>query len=468
MKFTALKGRASSVSSATSECFLFRNNWDDFGFKTTFEVVLFDSFGNRYDLGHVQIIEFGMSEGHVEIPDNFQELDEGYCSLGNSRGYYIKLIGVPKNERILYLRGIRDCAFDHSIWDKFKSQQSMKASILRSSTQNDVLTIYPRILDGHTEQIPYDFNFEFKTGESGEKQRCEFSVRQDSNPPSNIHVLIDRNGVGKTRLLAGMADALTQSKVEPFGWIGQFDFLDNGLGPSEFLNLVVVSYSAFDRFDPIQGKARTELYLPYYYVGIKKHFSAEDEVKADGEIAGRSIIKYLDDLNKEFEESICSIAFDSSRIERWISAMNILSSDPGIEEIDPKSLLVPDVERAAHEIAIAFSRMSSGHKIVLLTITKLVEFVSDQSLVLIDEPETHLHPPLLGSFVRALSKLLVVTNGVAVVATHSPVVLQEVPANCVSLLTRSGNDLRVMRPDIETFAENVSVLTRPCGRIGSS
>lgn len=47
--------------------------------------------------------------------------------------------------------------------------------------------------------------------------------------------------------------------------------------------------------------------------------------------------------------------------------------------------------------------------------------------MLIDEPEGHLHPPLLSAFVRALSELLVNRNGVAIIATHSPVVLQEVP-----------------------------------------
>jgi len=65
-------------------------------------------------------------------------------------------------------------------------------------------------------------------------------------------------------------------------------------------------------------------------------------------------------------------------------------------------------------------KLSSGHAIVLLTITRLVE-LDERSLVLIDEPEVHLHPPLLSAFVRALSDLLIELNGVAIVATHSPV-----------------------------------------------
>jgi predicted ATP-dependent endonuclease of OLD family len=69
--------------------------------------------------------------------------------------------------------------------------------------------------------------------------------------------------------------------------------------------------------------------------------------------------------------------------------------------------------------------MSSGHAIVLLTITRLVATVEEKTLVLLDEPESHLHPPLLSAFIRALSDLLYDRNGVAIIATHSPVVLQE-------------------------------------------
>jgi predicted ATP-dependent endonuclease of OLD family len=107
-----------------------------------------------------------------------------------------------------------------------------------------------------------------------------------------------------------------------------------------------------------------------------------------------------------------------------------------------------------------FRRLSSGHKIVLLTITKLVQVVGERSLVLIDEPEAHLHPPLLSALIRALSDLLTERNGVAIIATHSPVVLQEVPKECVWAIRRYGYQSTADRPDIETFGENVGVLTR--------
>lgn len=79
--------------------------------------------------------------------------------------------------------------------------------------------------------------------------------------------------------------------------------------------------------------------------------------------------------------------------------------------------------------------------------------------MLLEEPEGHLHPPLLSAFVRAVTDLLIKRNGVGIVATHSPVVLQEVPRSCVTVLHRTGNFVVAERPAIETFGENVGVLT---------
>src|SRR5262249_55586353 len=107
-----------------------------------------------------------------------------------------------------------------------------------------------------------------------------------------------------------------------------------------------------------------------------------------------------------------------------------------------------------------FNRLSSGHAIVLLTVTRLVDLVDEKTLVLLDEPEGHLHPPLLSAFIRTLADLLTRRNGVAIIATHSPVVLQEVPAACAWILNRSGQITTAARPPVETFGENVGTLTR--------
>lgn len=455
MQYEVVEMRLGSDVSASDVCYLVRNTWDDFGFKTLFEVVLFDENARRYDLGSVRIMQAGMDGGYVELPSQFEALDERYCSIGRGREYYIELSSLPLSLRRGHLADLRDCVAAPAIFGTFRNEPAMRSSLLRDVSVTDVSHSFPRILRGNASLTPYRFWFDFpsEAGGSG-TERSLFDVKPDSRPPTNIHVLIGRNGVGKTRLLAGMADALMNNHAASIGIQGQFAFDTQESGPSEFLNLVIVSFSVFDRFDPIpNGRARTETTLPYYYVGIK---SEGARVPGDGRVR----IKSTDELDAEFGQSLNNVSAEPQRLERWLDAMRIVSSDPGIGDIGVEAMFLSGQAGAIDRMLVAFSRMSSGHKIVLLTLTRLVECISDRSLVLMDEPETHLHPPLLGSFVRAVSDLLVSRNAVAIVATHSPVVLQEVPASCVSMLMRSGESLRVLRPDDETFAENVSVLTR--------
>jgi predicted ATP-dependent endonuclease of OLD family len=194
-------------------------------------------------------------------------------------------------------------------------------------------------------------------------------------------------------------------------------------------------------------------------VGLKKRLKQQDP-KLWG-------LKSKDDLRVDFLISLKVCFALTAKKSRWVNAVRKLESDFNFAEIDLCQLIQVYIEDSSdnknqfsNKASTLFERMSSGHSIVLLTVTKLVETVEEKTLVLLDEPESHLHPPLLSAFTRALSDLLINRNGVAIVATHSPVVLQEVPKSCVSILRRNRLIANIDRPENETFAENVGVLTR--------
>ena len=107
-----------------------------------------------------------------------------------------------------------------------------------------------------------------------------------------------------------------------------------------------------------------------------------------------------------------------------------------------------------------FIKLSSGHQVIVLTLIQLVANITERSLVVLDEPENHLHPPLLSAFIRALSELLIDRNGVAIIATHSPVILQEVPRSCVWKINRNGREILTSRLEIESFGATIGALTR--------
>jgi len=245
----------------------------------------------------------------------------------------------------------------------------------------------------------------------------------------------------------------------------RFDENPEAAPKDQFANLITIAFSAFDSFDPPprsangrlrSRKAGTRSGIDYTYVGLKKRIRVGDE-RATGN-------KSEADLQQDFVESTLQCLRSASR-PRWQAAMRILDADPlfaGLGLSHLAELAAETIEDRAGEI---FETASSGHKIVLLTLTRLAELVNERTLVLIDEPEAHLHPPLVMALVRALSDLLAKRNGVAILATHSPVVVQEVPASCVTLLFRAGDVVTVERPQIETFAENLGTLTREIFRV---
>ena len=200
--------------------------------------------------------------------------------------------------------------------------------------------------------------------------------------------------------------------------------------------------------------------MKYAYIGLIRESAEQISPSGDDDDDLATLtIKGRPELARDFLKGI-SACRGAARRRRWLRAVELLEADPLFRDANAKAVIDDIAEGWEGRTRKWFRRLSSGHSVVLLTITRLVELVEEKSLVLIDEPEGHLHPPLLSAFVRALSELLINRNGVAIIATHSPVVLQEVPRSCAWVLNRTGIAARADRPDLETFGENVGILTR--------
>lgn len=437
--------RYAPSSGDPNSCYLMKSNWDDFHFKTSFSLYYVDKNKKIREIGNLKIMKKGMEkDSWTELPKEFENLSDEFCSLGYDQNYYEELMQLPNVIRSKILIALRDCVNDQGIFQAFESEKAMNSSLLRDVTTRNVTESFHNILLGNAKLTPYHFAFSLTDNDNAQ---IDVSVIPELMPPTNIHVLIGRNGVGKTRILAGISDALTQNSddINSIGIKGKINFIQEDEDSGRFANMVAVVFSIFDGFEPI-AKEKIIGNIRYSYVGLKKKNNKITDFKS------------IDELDNEFKTSLKE-CLAGVRKKRWIEAISILNSDPCFEELELDQL----ANQPQDNIKIinnAYKILSSGHKIVLLTITKLVQLVDDRTLVLIDEPENHLHPPLLSSFVRALSNLLIQRNGVAIIATHSPVVLQEVPKSCVSLINRSGDIFSVERPSIETFGENVGTLTR--------
>jgi len=456
MRFTVQQARTWPTNHGPIGMILIPDSWDDHGFKTLYD--LWYRSGEPphtvKQVGQVKIGTLDLLDGRPPLPPEFDELGDEFFSLGQDDRYYEEVRSLDDPEEIF--EALRDVAFRPQWFEAASDALAMRTSLLRGLPTSTVLGQYRRIALGGARLTEYRFDYIDpgfpSTAASGS---MEFAVVPESTPPTNIHVLIGSNGVGKTTLLKALSEAVAGGSSD-----GHFVFTeppvpDADADTSGFANAISVSFSAFDPF-PV-GPA--ESYSPgiiddgIVHVGLKRQTGEEGTLWA---------VKDPDALVDDFTSSIRECISSGGRRERWRRAVATLDSDPIFQEAGFTSLAEPwarDYDVLGEAAEQKFRRLSAGHKIVLLTLTRLVEALHERSLVLIDEPEAHLHPPLLAAFIRALSDMLIDRNGVAIVATHSPVVLQEVPKSCVWRMRRSGDQSLLDRLPIETFGENVGVLT---------
>ena len=424
---------------------LTQNNWDDYSYKTTYYAQLWGEDRSVHDIGRVKIIHENQTHGYPNYEyDTRLRFDDRYCSLGQDVEYYENLSTLPRNLRNEYLSSLKDAAVDPAVYQKFKEMEVWNVSVLRFGEAKHALKQARQIVNNDihsTGKAEFRFSRDRSVGEE-----FDFSFNGRDDIPGRFNVLVGYNGVGKTQLLADIATTFIGDKNE---------FILKGTDDT-FSKIIAVSYSAFDTFvipvDPHSSGLHyaggdDQMLFGYKYCGLR-------QVTGNGEA---DQLKSVSEITKEFEEAI-DLAVSTERSKEALkAALAVLGREPSFGRIFVKPEVWPESpEQAKQEIL----KLSTGHKIVANIILQLAVNLKQRSLVLIDEPETHLHPPLLSALIKAILGLLEEYDSYAILATHSPVVLQETPSENVIVLERYGNSISTRRPEIETFGENVGTLTR--------
>jgi hypothetical protein len=447
MQFTVVS-RERDLPADYVGAYLIPDNWNDYGFVTVYELGIKQVASEGVLIGGVRIAHRDMANisgddfwrTEERLPRNFIALDEGYFSLGMRDTYYEALNEFADETRTAILIALRDVAYSANLLGAVRDLRVFRKALLRDVKHREAeLERLHLIARGRQRVVDFHWKYSLRApdGSNHVPPTLYFQASPGSLPPTNVHALIGRNGVGKTSIMHAMVLGVATGLIE----VVQAAELTANVVP----NVVLVSFSAFDELPTIPVPSSK-----FTYIGLHH---ADDPHR----------LKTRFELSEEFAKSLATARVGARR-ERWLQVIRTLSyAESGFLDDfsgDLESLLAEGSEERFYEEAIQlFMPLSSGHKIALLTLTRLIEEVTERTVVFIDEPEAHLQPPLLSAFVRALSDFLSDRNGMAVVATHSPVVLQEVPASCVHKLRRYGGILTADRPDRETYGENVSELT---------
>jgi len=448
--------------------YLLNNNWDDwFEYET-----VYNAWYMGYNIGGLRIGRKGQTERRAKLDDHFERLPDNYFSLGIDVTYYSNIKKKEIREEVL--GGLRDLAYNLDLFNSVEYENVVQVSLLRDTSSKTVRGQFHRIAEGGAVLTDYMFTYTSTDLdlETGKNQKLTFEVDADNNVPySNIHVLIGNNGTGKTTLISKMLLALLNNNQNQ----EKYGAITTDWGES-FANIVNISFGIYD--NPVFEDNNKNVRIEYKQIGL---------IKIDKNEKGEDMKKVIyNQIPELFFDSFYTNIKSPTKKQLWEKALDILQKDSTFNELHIERWIEKDGERYQKVKEINqieegeidkdykkridklyygeivkedFKELSSGHKIILLTLASIINYVEEKTLVFLDEPEEHLHPPLISAFIHTLSYILSFRNAVAIIATHSPVIVQEIPKKCVWKIHKIGNYRLFRRPQIETYGENLGEIT---------
>lgn len=425
------------INSPDSFFVLTSDNWNDYGYETSFYIDFFNKDEYK-EIGLVRILKKDVERTRTNFLDEFNFLSPEYISLGYNKEYYDSLLNVfNKEDALKILKDLNDISINGLETNPYFDidNEGIQQSFFRSS---DARYLYEEVLNIYFEgqkssDRDYKFIYKFKKDTTHDID-IDIDFSRYNKLPNRLFALIGKNGVGKTRFLNQLSESLYDSS-NPRNK-NRFIINETFQVPM-YQKVIAISFSVFDNFFKGESSS-TELgqeqgetkKANYTYIGLHK---------VDGSVYRLSEISETNTTTfKKLKER--------NRDMRFIELLNksrILHEN--IDTVD---------ESFFHE------HYSSGQNIFISMLCRLLSEIEDGSLIFLDEPELYLHPNAIASLMNIFFDLLEEYQSYAILCTHSPILVQEIPARYVRNLSLIDNDLVQTKASIETFGANISDITK--------
>ncbi|RYD26997.1 MAG: AAA family ATPase, partial [Lysobacteraceae bacterium] len=345
-----------------------------------------------------------------------------------------------------------------------KESQVFKKGFLRSSEAFFAWANAGSMLYGleHEQvgRISDTFNIRFQL--AGRPNKHDLSFRFDVNEdilPRRFAVVIGENGVGKSQTLGNIAKAALDGSKE----------LTDATGGRPYLNrlLAFAPTSTTSSVFPNDRRRNPKVWYRRFALGhpggTRGRYTTAELImrltRSEENIGTRSRLEIF----------LMAIAAIDSGHELGLRASRGYSTDfihfgellKGGEEERIERFGGIDLRREPVRIIDGLHYpLSSGEQSFLRFAAIVSLYIENGTLVLLDEPETHLHPNFISQFVAVLDNLLEQTGSAAIISTHSVYFVRESFEDQVIVL-RSETDRSVMaeRPTLKTFGADVGSIS---------
>lgn len=403
---------------------LVRDYFDDFTFKTTFHLRMYESKDTYNEIGVIRILD--IDNKMTNLPSRFKRLDKNrFCSLGDGIDFYDRLMVLEGNELFLkVLNALNDTFIDEQLRDRYIDNDGYQKSLLRYSASKELLNESKAILMSKllsdsflmTKDNQIAFNFSTKLPQFSTKHSATFYFNGSVSKYDRIKILIGKNGTGKTSYLRNLALCLSGESSNRR--LGKFTPEVPHIG-----SVIMISYSAFDSF-----QQPTQKNSSYVYCGLNLERGKVSHAQIIADVQN-NLSNILDSKKKNIFKEI-------------LLKSEILHGND--------FLLLDDLDQV--------SQLSSGQAILMKYLTDIVKNVQENSMILIDEIETHLHPNYMISLLRFLGEVLENFNSFCILSTHSPLVVQEIDLSRSLILHRHGKNIEIIQKDRNYIAESLGTI----------
>lgn len=378
----------------------------------------------------------------TRLRTTFKRLGPSYVSVAEDPDHYRTLANLGIEVAQAVLAGVRDAAYVRP--RREPTHDGFTRSLLRFQPAREAYRDGPALLaslgvspSGPSAAPAQQLAFAFRCRPPDSEGQWTHSIDiAFSNDPGRLNLrriwaIAGNNGAGKTLLLASLARALSgledrDSEVDP---------------RPTFSKIITVSYSPWDQFNrPLGGRsARTG----YVYCGLRRLGRTTRRSDPRGPTTPSSTDLDLHGARKRAAKELWLVSREPGKYAYWRDAMCACGLD---REGSPLAVALD-----GGDFVDALERSSAGEQLAAIVITRLVHHVEKDALILFDEPELHMHPLLLSALLRSMHDLLCERDAFAIVATHSPIPLQEIPRRCVRVLDLSGSTTLTRIPDEQSF-----------------
>lgn len=399
------------------------NSWDDYTYKTSFELYYYRDIINKIEIGTIKILD--KNSNITNLDKEFNKLNSNYCSLAQTIDFHTILKNEFPNDYKNILASLRECSDNDKIRKEFENHLGFKISLTRSSEAEYLLNNIKNVIADDFKTISYNFDFNFKLDGALKSHNVNFNFNNDINIPNRFFCIVGKNATGKTKFISQLANKLADENEE-----GEFY-------PKRpyFSKIIASSFSYFDKF---RLPERTD--TNYDFIGVKNRVGLIKE-----EEYSNLIWKSYSNISNNFKKK-----------EIWLISIQS-SLETNYLNFDLNELF--NISKKNEFIELTENIFSSGQNIIFQFITRFIECIEFNSLLIFDEPETHLHPNIAGRLVKTINNILNEYQSFCILSTHSPIIVQEIPSKFIRIFDRKDNMPIISAPTIECFGENLSTIS---------